>query len=114
MEWGVIMLDVLKRLFITDSSELTGKRDLLQESQDSKSMIDRKLYSEVKPYIDYIFEKVNKEIMERASNGYYSSITSFVVYDNTEATEEDKVISGFDYKRLEAVKELLSDKLSLF
>lgn len=56
------MLDMLKKLFITDSSESTGKRDLLQESQDSKSMIDRKLYSEVKPYIDYIFEKVNNKI----------------------------------------------------
>lgn len=50
-----MMLDVLKKLFTVDSSEPTGKRDLLQESQDSKSMIDRKLYSEVEPYIDYIF-----------------------------------------------------------
>lgn len=107
-------LDVLKRLFVVSNSEPTGKRDLLQESQDSKRLIDSKLYSEVKPYIDYIFEKVNKEIMERARNGYYKSLTSFVVYDNAEATEEDKVINGFGYERLRAVKELLSDKLSLF
>lgn len=60
------MLDILKKLFIIDGSELKGKRDLLQESQDNKSSIDQKLYSEVKPYIDYIFEKVNNKIVEQA------------------------------------------------
>ena len=77
------MLDVLKRLFITDSSKSTGKRDLLQESQDNKSLIDQKLYSEVKPYIDYIFEKVNNKIVEQAKQGYCYCTTSFASLDIT-------------------------------
>ena len=121
---GVSMLDMLKRLFLTNSSEPTGKQDLLQESQDSKRLIDRKLYSEVKPYIDYILEKVNKEIMERASNGYYDCVTGFHIFrydDMAEIgikmglhTEIDKEINNLNYEHLKVIKELLLDKLSLF
>ena len=117
------MLDILKRLFVIDSSEPTGKIDLLKESQDNKSLIDQKLYSEVKPYIDYIFEKVNKEIMERARNGYYDSITSFHIFrydDMAEIgikmglhTEIDKKINNLNYEHLKVIKELLLDKFSL-
>lgn len=115
---------MLKKLFIVDGSESTGKRDLLQESQDNKSSIDHNLYNEVKPYIDYIFEKANKEIMERASNGYYDSITSFHVFrydDMTEIgikmglhTEIDKEINNLNDEHLKVIKELLLDNLSLF
>ena len=118
------MLDMLKKLFIVDGSEPTGKRDLLQESQDSKGMIDRKLYNEAKPYIDYILEKVNKEIMERASNGYYDCVTGFHIFtDNDMAkfelkngliTEKDKEINNLSDKHLKVIKELLLDRLSLF
>lgn len=120
------MLDMLKKLFIVDGSESTGKRDLLQESQDSKSMIDRKLYSEVKPYIDYIFEKVNKEIMERARNGYYDCVTGFHIFTDSDmarfelqhglvtVTDTDKEINNLSYEHLKAIKEFLLDRLSLF
>lgn len=118
------MLDVLKKLFIVDNSSTDGKRDLLQESQDNKSSIDQKLYSEVKPYIDYIFEKVNKEIMERARNGYHDSITGFHIFRYEDMAETgikmglhtvtDKEINNLNDEHLKAIKELLLDNLSLF
>ena len=121
---GVSMLDMLKRLFLTNSSEPTGKQDLLQESQDSKRLIDRKLYSEAKPYIDYILEKVNKEIMERASNGYYDCVTGFHIFTDSDmakfelehglVTETDNKINNLNYEHLKVIKELLLDRLSLF
>lgn len=115
------MLDVLKRLFITDSPESTGKRDLLQESQDSKSMIDRKLYSEVEPYIDYIFEKVSNKIVEQAKQGYCYCTTSFASfrhYDNTDmfvsmVTEQDIAINNLNYDHYKLIKNILLDRLSL-
>lgn len=110
------MLDMLKKLFIIDGSELKGKRDLLQESQDNKSSIDQKLYSEVKPYIDYILEKVNKEIMERARNGYYYALTGFTSFeDDTKYTiSMNKEINELDYNHLTIIERLLTDKFGLY
>ena len=107
---------MLKKLFIIDGSELKGKRDLLQESQDNKSSIDQKLYSKVKPYIDYIFEKVNKEIMERARNGYYYALTGFTSFeDDTKYTiSMNKEINELDYNHLTIIERLLTDKFGLY
>jgi hypothetical protein len=58
------MLDMLKKLFLTDSSESTSKRDLLQESQDNNSFND-------------ILYKVNKDIQRYVADGENYSITNF-------------------------------------
>ena len=67
------MLDMLKKLFIIDGSELKGKRDLLQESQDNKSSIDQKLYSEVKPYKHPILWYAIRILKERGVENEYKT-----------------------------------------